>query len=372
MTGPPSNPVAPTSSTAESVKLNPDFQSPGLSLNEKVGQLLASAGRALLEAGCLLQGKSLPGFSPVVSSLAPRLSLLTTIDLVNEFLRAKARAQNSDRYLRQLRVCLTSFSNGRAGKSISEIDATEVERWMNNHDWAARTCRGYVADVRTMFNYAVRRGYLERNPASGVELPKLDNVTRGIEVHTADQVSQVLETARRADLDVCRLLAVRYFAGLRSAEAHRIRESDLKLDQNLLEVPALKSKTRSRRLVTIQPNLRAWLDLGGELRAVGDMTIRKVIRLSKVEWKHNVTRHSFVSYHLAQFKKTNETALEAGHSEQMLFAHYRALVTPDAAAQFWAVVPAVNAKSGAKDRSAKTDAGGLAGPSAESDAGDQR
>ena len=31
--------------------------------------------------------------------------------------------------------------------------------------------------------------------------------------------------------------------------------------------------------------------------------------------------------------------VEAGHSEQMLFAHYRELVTKEAAAEFWAIVP---------------------------------
>lgn len=35
------------------------------------------------------------------------------------------------------------------------------------------------------------------------------------------------------------------------------------------------------------------------------------------------------------------TAMEAGHSETMLFAHYRALVTPEAAAEFWAIRPSV-------------------------------
>src|ERR1035441_3992548 len=177
-------------------------------------------------------------------------------------------------------------------------------------------------------------------PACGVELPRAP-ATAPIGVHTPDQVRQVLDTARRADLDVCRVLAVRYFAGVRSAEAHRLRESDLKLDQGFLEVPASKSKTRSRRLVTIQPNLKAWLALGGELRAVGDMTIRKVIKLSKVDWVHNATRHSFVSYHLAEFENAGKTALEAGHSETMPFAHYRALVTPAAAKEYWAILPAV-------------------------------
>ena len=69
------------------------------------------------------------------------------------------------------------------------------------------------------------------------------------------------------------------------------------------------------------------------------MTVRKVIGLSKVKWEHNVTRQSFVSYHLAQFGSAAKTALEAGHNEAMLFKHYRALLTPQAAAEFWGIVP---------------------------------
>lgn len=307
--------------------------SPTLPLNERLATALATAGQAMLEASAILRGKPATGFTPAASQ-----TWLTVIELVNEFLLAKARADNSDRYLRQLKVVLSSFANGRTRHPIDQVKAPEIEKWIRAHDWQPRTAKGYLDSVKTLFSFAVKRGYLDRNPGLGVELPR-GGATAPIRVHTPDQVRQVLDTARRADLDVCRVLAVRYFAGLRSSEAHRIRESDLKLDQGFLEVPASKSKTRSRRLVTIQPNLAAWLALGGELRAVGDMTIRKVIKLSQVEWVHNATRHSFVSYHLAAFEKPGKTAIEAGHSEQMLFSHYRALVTPAAAKEFWGIVP---------------------------------
>jgi integrase len=233
---------------------------------------------------------------------------------------------------------LSSFANGRARMPIDQVRAPEIERWIEAHDWAPRTVRGYLTDVNTLFNFAIKRGYLERNPARGVELPP-PRSGPGIGIHTPDQVRRVLETARRRDLDVCRVLAIRYFAGVRTAETHRLEERDLKIEQGLIEVPAAKAKTRARRLVTIQPNLRAWLALGGELRAMADDTIRAVIKLSEVEWKQNVTRHSFCSYHLAQFQNAGKTALEAGHTEEMLFRHYRALVTPQAAAEYWAIVP---------------------------------
>ena len=63
------------------------------------------------------------------------------------------------------------------------------------------------------------------------------------------------------------------------------------------------------------------------------------VKRGAVPWGKSVTRHTFVSYHLAQWKSAAATALEAGHTEQMLFNHYREIVTPEVAAAFWAILP---------------------------------
>jgi site-specific recombinase XerC len=279
------------------------------------------------------------------SSAAPELPAssdfsLTLAETVNEFLRAKARAGRSDRYLRELRMTLKSFSRGRFSTPLCDVTAADIEAWLGAHNWAMRTQRGYLTDLRTLFNFAVRRGMLQQNPANVIELPDAEQVPQSL--HTPEQAAVVLEFARSYDPDVCRSLAVRYFAGLRSAEIERITEAEIKAE--FIEVPASKSKTRRRRLVMIQPNLKAWLALGGELplRNVSNKMRWFTGLLQKthgIEWTHNVTRHSWCSYHLAQFQNAGKTALEAGHSEQMLFNHYRELVTPDQAKEFWKIVP---------------------------------
>ena len=213
---------------------------------------------------------------------------------------------------------------------------------MMKNNWAVRTQRGYLADVRTLFNFAVKRGLARHNPANACELPSPDSaLPPGI--HTPAEVRAVMLAVQKIDLDVCRHLAVRYFAGVRTSEVHRLDESHLRHDAGLVEIPAAKSKTRRRRLITIQPNLAAWLAIGGVLRPIGAMSVRAVIaqalRATGVEWKDNVTRHSFVSYHLAQFKSAAATALEAGHTEAMTFAHYREIVTPAEAKEFWEITP---------------------------------
>ncbi|HEY9171007.1 MAG TPA: hypothetical protein VI136_01850 [Verrucomicrobiae bacterium] len=271
----------------------------------------------------------------VLSNAADPISALVG-KAVAEFIAAKTRAGRSDRYIRTLRNSLSKFSDGRARRALDSVTTAELERWLAASRWRPRTQRGYLADVRTFFSFALRRGLCTTNPANAVEVPTLPpGAPPGI--HSPAQVRAVLETARRIDPDTCRLLAVRYFAGVRSADAHRLTEENFRGD--VLEVPAAKSKTRARRLVKIEANLAAWLALPGKLPVSNPDRVRAVIRAAGIHWPRNATRHSFCSYHLAHFGNAARTALEAGHSEAMLFAHYRELVTPEAAAAFWAIAP---------------------------------
>lgn len=323
-----------------------------LSLDESASvrawRLVREAARSLAAAADVMLGAESAAPAPFAVDDSPEFSAegFTVAQLVNEFLLAKARAGRSDRYLRQLRVSLCNFARGRMRSPIDQVNVGQIESWLAESDWSPRTKRGYLSDVRTLFHFAIRRNLARHNPAAGVELPTMrTDDPKG--VHSPEQVAQLLEYARRGDLDVCRQLAVRYFAGVRTAEVHRLTEENVLLDRNLIDVTASKSKTRRRRLVKIEPNLRAWLELGGELRPIGPMTVRAVIQNSKVEWAQNVTRHSFVSYHLAHFQSAGKTALQSGHSEQMVFANYRELrtmdgrlITPELAAEFWNVRPA--------------------------------
>jgi hypothetical protein len=57
--------------------------------------------------------------------------------------------------------------------------------------------------------------------------------------------------------------------------------------------------------------------------------------------KRNALRHSFCSYRLAATKNANQTALEAGHSANILFKHYRQLCSESEAANWFSILPAV-------------------------------
>ncbi len=116
----------------------------------------------------------------------------------------------------------------------------------------------------------------------------------------------------------------------------------------MIEVKAEKTKTASRRLVPIFPNLKAWLKplakkagaIWPALASVLHERQREAAKGAALEaWKPNGLRHSFISYRLAQVQSAPQVALEAGNSPTMIFQHYRELVKPDAAKDWFAIKP---------------------------------
>jgi integrase len=325
-------PLSSPTSGANLFNVRPDATPTSDALNA-----VEAAAMQLLQAVRLARGFSVPSNNSPLNTARH----VTVADLFNQFMLAKSRAGRSQSYVGLLLKELRSFATGREGQAVNAITAGEIEAWLHGQGWSARTKRGRLLTLRNVFAWAMLRGELVCNVALGVDLPTDDSENEPIEIHTPAQVREVLKIARAVDMNVCRCLAIRYFAGLRTSEAVALDECEIK--EETIEVTAAKAKTRSRRIVTIQPNLRAWLNLGGvlPLRQVANRltAVTSAVKLSGIPWPANVARHSFCSYHLAHFRSAAETALEAGHTEQMTFKHYRAIVTRDAAREFFSIFP---------------------------------
>jgi hypothetical protein len=173
------------------------------------------------------------------------------------------------------------------------------------------------------------------------------------------------------------------------------------LDRETSKVDASIAKTNSRRLVPIAQNLKAWL--AGHKRSQGPVlelanvvnALNRVVKTARefrtascevrggkagghltptlspsggegagrandgartaasgqssviggqngedgFRWKHNALRHSFCSYRLAEVKNAAQVSLEAGNSPQMIFHHYRELVTEKEAGAWFGITP---------------------------------
>ena len=122
-------------------------------------------------------------------------------------------------------------------------------------------------------------------------------------------------------------------------EIQRLTRVDI--SDRYIEIKAAKAKTRKRRLVSLSDNLKEWLSLGGDLPLTNKRKrLARLLKIAQLTWQPDVMRHSFASYHLAFHQSADKTAFELGHRDsKMLFAHYRELVTKEAAQSYWDIRP---------------------------------
>ena len=257
--------------------------SPG-NTNGDLFQALAAAAAELFRIASALSGQD-PAILQSLPSPARGPHSKTLASVVNELVEAKARAGRSDGYLTQIHFHLSDLARGREQAPLASLTAADVEKWAYSGGKAAATIKGRLNCAGLLFHFAIKRGYCQANPAAGIDQPTRKNDPPGI--HTPAEVRRVLAEARRQHAGVARHLALRYFAGLRASEADALPPEAVNLAAGRLEVSARISKTRTRRLVTIQPNLASWLALASE--SPGDMfkRVKRVARAAGVPWPAN-------------------------------------------------------------------------------------
>ena len=224
---------------------------------------------------------------------------------------------------------------------MPRFSASRIDQWLRGLGVGAATRNTFRRRLAALFNFAKRRGYVKENPVADVERAK-ERETE-IEILSVAQVTRLLFSASS---DMLPFWAIGAFAGLRHAEIERLSWSEVDFDAGVIEVKASKSKTASRRLVTIQPNLAAWLSpYRTRTGRVCPVNLQRKIFVDRERaglragWPHNALRHSFGSYHLAQFGDAAKLALEMGNSPGVIFRHYRQLVKPEQAQAYRNIQP---------------------------------
>jgi integrase len=267
-------------------------------------------------------------------------------EIVADLLTARTADGMSTRYLGDLRVRLGRFVQSFGEEMIAGISSSRIDEWLRGLGVGPVTRNTYRRRLAALFNFAKRRGYVSENPVADVERAK--------ERETEIAILSVSDLARLLDCASAEMLpfwTIGAFAGLRPAEIERLTWSEIDFDAGVIEVKASKSKTASRRLVTIQPNLRKWLvPYRTRKGRVCPVSLRRKSDEDRdraglrADWPQNALRHSFGSYHLAQFNDAAKLALEMGNSPATIFRHYRQLVKPKQAEHYWKIAPAAAGK----------------------------
>ena len=259
-------------------------------------------------------------------------------DALKSFIEAKKEKGLRIRSLENLESKIGMFSAVHGNNYVHRITPEEIKDWMKGKDWSPLTRKVNITVLIGFFNWCIEKGMASDNPCKKLEKPLIDH--KEVQVFSVSEVREILKTAIENDSGLTPYFAIGIFAGLRpNSELSHMDWSNVKDD--VIEVNSFKVRSARRRFVTIQPNLRQWLNIGGELPVERLKTRRdNIIKASGVKWISDGMRHSFGSYHLANFHDSGKTSAEMGHSKpETLFNHYRERISSQAAMEFWSIVP---------------------------------
>lgn len=277
----------------------------------------------------------------------PKATAIRVPDLVEAFATARKAATRHGRraspeYARDIDRRLGRFAESFQ-VDVASVTPALVEAWLDETEQTGRNRFNTLRLLRTLFRWAQKRGNLPEGKVApdAIDFAVTGDSTR-VEIFTPEELARLLAAARE---EMVPYLALGAFAGCRTAETGRLDWPDLKFERGFIEVGAEKAKTASRRLVPILPALASWLapirKPAGNVLPFANVA-KQVVQLAKdagVKWKHNALRHSFISYRLAEIQSVDKVALEAGNSPNMIFKHYRELVTPEQAQAWFSVLP---------------------------------
>jgi integrase len=275
-----------------------------------------------------------------------------TVSHVVNALRDACKADGkSVRYLRDLKYRLGRFSDDFGTRPIASLTTAEIDQWLRGLGLGSVSRNTFRRRLVTLFKFAKTRGWCQTVPAA--ESTRVREVSEEIGILTPSELAGLLSVANE---EMIPYWAIGAFAGLRPAEIERLDWADVNLQRKWIKVHAKNSKTASRRLVTIEPNLLAWLrPFDGRTGRVAPENLREKVlsdrgRATEAghltrKWPSNALRHSFASYHLARFNDAAKLALQLGHAGQdLIFRHYRELVTPVDAKRYWKIEPSSKTK----------------------------
>lgn len=270
----------------------------------------------------------------------PALPLLRAI---YDFVLVKETQGSSSRHLSTLRHHLSAFNTLLPDLMVSQITPNLAERYLNalkNH----RTRRNHRITLVTFGKWLVEAGHLKESPFEKTTNPIVPPTDPGI--LTPGELSKVLG---HADDCTKKFIVLGAFAGLRASEILRVRWCDVDWPNDLIILGRQITKTKRRRTVHIQPNLRAWIlawypGTVAWTKPIVDclnphLGLRAAVKAAGVVWKHNALRHSSISYMMALTRNAASTAEQHGNSEAQVQENYKANVTEADARDWYSIFP---------------------------------
>jgi integrase len=277
---------------------------------------------------------------------AKRNASLELSSLFQQYVDVKGSTTHHHR--RKLLNCQARFA-ALAHKKITDLEHQDFEKILNK-----LTNSMHNAELRllhSIFNFALKRGYLEKNPVKPLEFKNMvQSEVVTIPVETAEAV---LVNALEYYPQILPYRILTIYAGIRPHEVQKMLWSDIHLEEKGVVVRAEVSKIRIRRSIDLSDNAVEWLKVAASAAPTShigpivpfsyavlrDTCVENWSAVCDTPYPKNSARHTFISCWLATHNNIDKVTLMAGHTSKVMFQKYLKGVTKAEAEKFWSIYP---------------------------------
>jgi integrase len=227
----------------------------------------------------------------------PAVKALPVAEVVDELLAIKKAKGRSHLYLADLRIRLTRFAKA-LDRPLCEITSSDIDKFLESLEISARSQNNFRAVVGTLFRFGQSRGYVGRDHPGVSHVDKASHAAQDVQVFTPEELVKLMRAAKDKLVPA---IAIGAFAGIRSEELKRLTWEDVHFKEGHIEIRSAKSKTKVRRLIPIQKNLKVWLlphaQEAGIVVPFSNLALQfgKLARRAGVKWKKNGSSEKFLS-----------------------------------------------------------------------------
>ena len=191
--------------------------------------------------------------------------------------------------------------------------------------------------LHSIFSYGIKHEWADSNPVDRIESPTVRE--KNIVPLQAEEVSKLRNTCKeKRHRAMSFSLHLMLYCGIRPAEVQRLKRNDIIWEEQLVIIRPQTSKTGGGRAVP----LRGAEHLDPDECIIPKNWQRRWQKLRQdagfTHWTADICRHTFASYHAAQYRDIARLQLEMGHRDSSLLrTRYVAPVLKRETERFWAL-----------------------------------
>ena len=195
--------------------------------------------------------------------------------------------------------------------TVADLTAARLTTYCQTGNAGLKTYNNRRGVLSTFLKFAFQRDWVATNPIEKVPYHRIAHRRGSAKTFTAQQARELMHFVE-GDQDgrLVPFFALCLFAGirpcLRTGEILKLKPEQVRLDTGAIHIEPEVSKVKMKRIVTIQPNLAAWLHaypLESFPIIIPNLQKYRAKLAKRFGLSHDILRHTFISMFVGNFAR---------------------------------------------------------------------